>query len=36
MAKKGLNPFLNYFWISMIDFKDGYARFKMPVLLEYL
>jgi len=31
-----LNPFLEYFGITMVEFKDGYARFKMPVRPEYL
>ena len=35
-GQKGLNPFLEYFGITMIEFKDGYARFTMPVRPEYL
>jgi acyl-CoA thioesterase len=35
-GQKGMNPFLDYFGISMIDLKDGYARFRMPVRPEYL
>jgi uncharacterized protein (TIGR00369 family) len=31
-----MNPFLDFFGITMIELKDGYARFKMPVRLEYL
>jgi uncharacterized protein (TIGR00369 family) len=31
-----MNPFLDYFGITMIDLKDGYARFTMPVRPEYL
>ena len=31
-----MNPFLDYFGITMIDLKDGYARFRMPVRPEYL
>jgi uncharacterized protein (TIGR00369 family) len=31
-----MNPFLDYFGITMIELKDGYARFKMPVRPEYL
>ena len=31
-----MNPFLEYFGITMVEFKDGYARFKMPVRPEYL
>jgi uncharacterized protein (TIGR00369 family) len=35
-GQKGMNPFLDYFGITMVDLKDGYARFKMPVRPEYL
>jgi acyl-CoA thioesterase len=31
-----MNPFLDFFGITMIELKDGYARFKMPVRPEYL
>jgi acyl-CoA thioesterase len=31
-----LNPYLDYFGIILIDLKDGYARFRMPVRPEYL
>jgi len=31
-----MNPFLDYFGITMIDLKDGYARFRMPVRPEYM
>jgi uncharacterized protein (TIGR00369 family) len=31
-----LNPYLDYFGITLIELKDGYARFKMPVRPEYL
>ena len=31
-----MNPYLDYFGITLIDLKDGYARFKMPVRPEYL
>ena len=35
-GEKGLNPFLDYFGITLDDLKDGYARFRMPVRPEYL
>lgn len=35
-GQKGMNPFLDYFGITMIDLKDGYARFRMPVRPEYM
>jgi acyl-CoA thioesterase len=31
-----MNPFLDFFGITIIELKDGYARFKMPVRPEYL
>jgi uncharacterized protein (TIGR00369 family) len=31
-----MNPFLDFFGITMIELKDGYARFKMQVRPEYL
>ena len=31
-----MNPFLDFFGITMIELKDGYARFQMPVRPEYL
>jgi uncharacterized protein (TIGR00369 family) len=31
-----MNPFLDFFGITMAELKDGYARFKMPVRPEYL
>ena len=31
-----MNPYLDYFGITLIELKDGYARFKMPVRPEYL
>jgi uncharacterized protein (TIGR00369 family) len=31
-----MNPFLDYFGITLSELKDGYARFKMPVRPEYL
>ena len=35
-GEKGLNPYLDYFGITLVDLKDGYARFRMPVRPEYL
>jgi uncharacterized protein (TIGR00369 family) len=35
-GQKGMNPFLDYFGITMVDSKEGYARFRMPVRPEYL
>jgi uncharacterized protein (TIGR00369 family) len=35
-GQKGINPFLDFLGITMIELKDGYARFKMPVRPEYL
>jgi uncharacterized protein (TIGR00369 family) len=35
-GQKGMNPFLDFFGITMIELKDGYARFKMQVRPEYL
>lgn len=32
----GMNPFLDFFGITLTELKDGYARFKMPVRPEYL
>jgi acyl-CoA thioesterase len=31
-----MNPFLDYFGITMVDSKEGYTRFRMPVRPEYL
>jgi uncharacterized protein (TIGR00369 family) len=31
-----MNPFLDYFGITMIELKNGYTRFMMPVRPEYL
>ena len=31
-----MNPYLDYFEITMIELSDGFARFKMPVHAEYL
>jgi acyl-CoA thioesterase len=35
-GQKGLNPYLDYFGITLIDLKDGYARFRMPVRQEFM
>jgi acyl-CoA thioesterase len=35
-GQKGLNPFLDFMGIELIEFKEGYAQFRMPVRLEYL
>jgi acyl-CoA thioesterase len=35
-GQKGMNPFLDFFGITLIELKDGYARFQMPVRPEYL
>ncbi len=35
-GQKGINPFLDYLGITLVDLKDGYARFRMPVRPEYL
>ncbi|MGD0020922.1 MAG: PaaI family thioesterase [Smithellaceae bacterium] len=31
-----MNPFLDYLGITLVELKDGYARFRMPVRPEYL
>jgi acyl-CoA thioesterase len=31
-----VNPFLDYLGITLVDLKDGYAQFRMPVRPEYL
>jgi len=33
---KGINPFLDFLDVTLVELKDGYARFKMPVRPEYL
>jgi uncharacterized protein (TIGR00369 family) len=35
-GQKGLNPYLDYFKITLKDLGDGYACFQMPVHPEYL
>ena len=35
-GQKEINPFLDYLGITLVELKDGYARFRMPVRPEYL
>ena len=35
-GKKGLNPFLEFLDVTVMETSDGLARFKMPVRPEYL
>jgi len=35
-GQKGINPFLDFLGVGLVELKDGYARFKMPVRPEYL
>ena len=35
-GQKRVNPFLDFLGITLVDLKDGYARFRMPVRPEYL
>ena len=35
-GEEGLNPFLSYFGIALEELQEGYARFRMPVRLEYM
>jgi len=35
-GRKGLNPYLDFFGVTLDELKDGYARFRMPVRPEYL
>ncbi|MFZ1038017.1 MAG: PaaI family thioesterase [Smithella sp.] len=35
-GQKEINPFLYYLGITLVELKDGYARFRMPVRPEYL
>jgi uncharacterized protein (TIGR00369 family) len=35
-GQKGLNPFMDFIGIEPVEFKEGYARFRMPVRPEYL
>ena len=35
-GRKGINPFLDYLGITLVELKDGFARFRMPVRPEYM
>lgn len=35
-GQKGINPFLDFLDITMVELNDGYAQFRMPVCPEYL
>jgi uncharacterized protein (TIGR00369 family) len=35
-GEKNLNPYLDYFEITLEEVREGYARFRMPVLREYM
>jgi acyl-CoA thioesterase len=35
-GQKGINPFLDYMGITLVDLKDGYAQSRMQVRPEYL
>jgi uncharacterized protein (TIGR00369 family) len=35
-GRKGMNPFLDFLGIKLIELKDGYAQFRMPIRPEYL
>jgi acyl-coenzyme A thioesterase PaaI-like protein len=35
-GEKNLNPYLDYFDITIEEVREGYARFRMPVLHEYM
>jgi uncharacterized protein (TIGR00369 family) len=35
-GQRGINPFLDYLGITLVELKDGYAQFRMPVRPEYL
>ena len=35
-GKKGLNPYLDFFRVTLTDLSEGRACFKMPVRPEYL
>jgi uncharacterized protein (TIGR00369 family) len=35
-GQKGLNPFLDFMGVDLLQLGEGYARFKMPVRPEYL
>jgi acyl-CoA thioesterase len=35
-GQKGINPFLDFLGITLVELNDGYAQFRMPVCPEYL
>jgi acyl-coenzyme A thioesterase PaaI-like protein len=35
-GEKDLNPYLDYFGITLEEVREGYARFRMPFRPEYL
>ncbi|MGZ3608064.1 MAG: PaaI family thioesterase [Syntrophales bacterium] len=35
-GEKNLNPYLDYFEITLEEVREGHARFRMPVLREYM
>lgn len=35
-GEKSLNPYLDYFEITLEEVREGYARFRMPVHREYI
>lgn len=35
-GQKGINPFLDFLDITVVELNDGYAQFRMPVCPEYL
>lgn len=35
-GQKEVNPFLDFLRITLVDLRDGYAQFRMPVRPEYL
>lgn len=35
-GEKSLNPYLDYFEITLEEVREGYARFRMPVHREYM
>jgi uncharacterized protein (TIGR00369 family) len=35
-GERSLNPYLDYFDITIEEVREGYARFRMPVLHQYM
>ena len=35
-GEKNLNPYLDYFKITLEEVREGHAKFRMPVLREYM